>query len=166
MKTSQIATLIAVLILLGGLIAAKSMTKPAPPITTAPPPVTAALPAAPPAATPSSAPTSAPGSADKSVDRPASGQSLPRLIELGSTTCIPCQQMAPILEELKTELQGKVSVEFIDVYRDPTAADKFGIEVIPTQVFLDATGKELFRHTGVFEKADILAKMRELQMIR
>ncbi len=87
---------------------------------------------------------------------------LPKLVDLGSTTCIPCKQMAPILEELKTELAGKIDVEFVNVNTQPALTDKYRIEVIPTQVFLDASGKELFRHEGFYAKAAILAKWTEL----
>jgi thioredoxin 1 len=45
---------------------------------------------------------------------------------------------------------------------DPDTADRFKIGPIPTQVFLDASGKELFRHAGVLGKADIVAKWKEL----
>ncbi|MHB8993962.1 MAG: thioredoxin family protein, partial [Armatimonadota bacterium] len=75
---------------------------------------------------------------------------LPKLLDLGSVTCIPCKQMAPILEELKQELAGKVDVEFADVNKQPALADKYRIEMIPTQVFLSAEGKELFRHVGFY----------------
>ena len=87
---------------------------------------------------------------------------LPRLVELGSTTCVPCKMMKPIIEELTTEYAGKLEVVFVDVHRQSVLADKFGIRVIPTQVFLDASGKELFRHEGFFPKEEILAKWKEL----
>ena len=70
--------------------------------------------------------------------------------------------MAPILEELKKEYAGKLEVEFIDVWKNPDAAKKYGIKLIPTQIFYDAAGKELFRHEGFFGKEDILAKWKEL----
>ena len=73
--------------------------------------------------------------------------------------------MAPIIEALGKELGGKVFVKFYDVNKNPFMADQYKIEIIPTQVFLDAQGKELFRHTGVFERAEILAKLRELKML-
>ncbi|MEZ4650688.1 MAG: thioredoxin family protein [Candidatus Eisenbacteria bacterium] len=87
---------------------------------------------------------------------------LPRLVDLGSDKCIPCKQMAPILEELRTEYQGSFVVEFIDVWKDPKAGEPYGIRVIPTQVFLDADGQERFRHEGFFAKEAILAKWAEL----
>lgn len=88
--------------------------------------------------------------------------SLPRLVDLGAGKCIPCKKMAPILEELKKEYAGRMEVEFIDVWKDPDAGKAYGIEMIPTQIFYDANGKELDRHTGFMGKEDILAKWKEL----
>lgn len=101
------------------------------------------------------------------VEEPAPAESevvenLPRLVDLGADKCIPCKMMAPILEELKTEYTGKLQVDFIDVWKDPAPGQKAGIRVIPTQIFYDASGKELFRHEGFYSKEDILAKWKEL----
>ncbi len=90
------------------------------------------------------------------------GEGLPRLVDLGSVTCIPCKMMAPILEELESDYAGQFDVEFIDVSRNPSAAKKHGIKLIPTQIFLDASGRELFRHQGFFSKEEILSKWKEL----
>ncbi len=87
---------------------------------------------------------------------------LPKLLDLGATKCIPCKMMAPILENLKKEYAGKMKVEFIDVWENEDAGKTYGVEMIPTQIFFDAGGKELFRHTGFFGKEDILAKWKEL----
>jgi len=89
-------------------------------------------------------------------------KALPRLVDLGAGKCIPCKMMAPILEELKKEYAGTFSVEFIDVWKNPDAGKKYGIRIIPTQIFFDAAGKELFRHEGFFSREDILAKWKEL----
>jgi thioredoxin 1 len=87
---------------------------------------------------------------------------LPKLLDLGSNKCIPCKAMAPILDGLKKEYAGKMNVELIDVWQNEDAGKQNGVEMIPTQIFFDATGKELFRHTGFFGKEDILAKWKEL----
>ena len=87
---------------------------------------------------------------------------LPRLVDLGAGKCIPCKMMAPILEELKTEYKGRFEVVIIDVWENPDEAKKYNIRLIPTQIFYDASGKELFRHEGFFSKEDILAKWKEL----
>ena len=86
---------------------------------------------------------------------------LPRLVDLGADKCIPCKMMAPILEELKTTYSGKLQVDFIDVWKNPDEAPKYKISVIPTQIFYDSSGKELFRHEGFFPKEDIIAKWKE-----
>ena len=87
---------------------------------------------------------------------------LPKLVDLGAGKCIPCKMMAPILEQMKKDYAGTLDVEFIDVWKNPDAGKQYQIEVIPTQIFYDATGKELFRHIGFYAKADILAKWKEL----
>ncbi len=86
---------------------------------------------------------------------------LPRMVDLGADKCIPCKMMAPILEELKSEYDGRLIVEFIDVWKNPDEAPKYGIKLIPTQIFFDASGKELFRHEGFISKEDILSKWKE-----
>ena len=92
------------------------------------------------------------------ADRPSSG--IPTLIDLGADRCIPCKKMAPILQELKTEYRGKLEVIFIDVWKDDTAGRKYGIRLIPTQIFYDAKGRELGRHEGFIGKEDILNTFR------
>ena len=87
---------------------------------------------------------------------------LPRLVDLGADKCIPCKMMAPVLKELAKEYEGRMAVEFIDVWKKPDAGKAHKISLIPTQIFFDAGGKELFRHEGFFSKKDILAKWKEL----
>jgi thioredoxin 1 len=93
---------------------------------------------------------------------PAAVARLPRLVDLGAGKCIPCKMMAPILEELKKEYAGRMEVVFIDVWQNPDAGKEYGIEVIPTQIFYDAEGTELFRHVGFYGREDILGKWKEL----
>ena len=90
---------------------------------------------------------------------------LPRLLDLGATKCVPCKMMAPLLEEIKKEYAGKLQVDFIDVWENPAAGDQYGIQSIPTQIFFDASGKELFRHVGFMPKEDILAKWKVLGVV-
>jgi thioredoxin 1 len=81
---------------------------------------------------------------------------LPLLVDLGADRCIPCKKMAPILEELREEYRGVLRIEFIDVWKDPAAGRRYGIRLIPTQIFYDAAGKEIFRHEGFMGREDIL----------
>jgi thioredoxin 1 len=87
---------------------------------------------------------------------------LPRLVDLGADKCVPCKMMAPILEELRAEQAGRFEVVFIDVWKNKEEAEKYGIDLIPTQIFYAADGRELFRHEGFFAKEEILAKWKEL----
>ena len=113
---------------------------------------------------------SAPGPAATVEQRagagPAAGspkaERVPRLLELGSTSCIPCKMMAPILERLKKKYQGKFQVEFIDVRKNPSAGERYGIKMIPTQIFFDASGKEVSRHVGFFPQEEIEKKLAEM----
>ncbi len=96
-------------------------------------------PAAPSAATPTTAPAG-----------------LPTLVEVGSTTCIPCKEMAPILKQLAADYAGSLRVESIDVAKTPELGEAFNVLIIPTQVFLNADGEELFRHEGFMPRKAIL----------
>lgn len=87
---------------------------------------------------------------------------LPRMLDLGADKCIPCKEMAPILVELRKEYDGKAAIDFIDVWKYPAAAEPYGVRVIPTQIFFDREGKEVWRHEGFLPKAEIVAKLKEL----
>jgi len=106
-----------------------------------------------------SAQTELPSASDAAIkDALSSGK--PTVIDLGARHCIPCKKMAPILEALASEYRGRAGVLFIDVNEDQAAALKFNIQMIPTQIFFDARGKEVKRHTGFMEKADILNELK------
>lgn len=107
--------------------------------------------------------TMTPSPRHEAAPDPASqGKPLPRLVDLGAGKCIPCKMMAPILDELKSSYTGQLEVVFIDVWENPEEGKRYGISLIPTQIFYDAQGKELFRHQGFFAKEDILKKWNEL----
>jgi len=89
------------------------------------------------------------------------GKGKPVLLELGSHSCIPCKKMMPILNELSTQ-QSEFTVSFVDVWAVEGKGEEYGIKSIPTQIFFDGEGKELFRHVGFYPKEDILKKWKEL----
>ncbi len=84
-------------------------------------------------------------------------------VELGSTNCIPCRQMQPIMKEIEEEYPTQVKVEFIDVWTTKGKIDgrKYNVRVIPTQVFLDSLGKEYFRHEGFFPKDKLVEALKK-----
>jgi thioredoxin 1 len=92
----------------------------------------------------------------------APGSGLPRLVDLGADKCIPCIAMAPILEGLKKDYAGLFEVEFIDVWKRREEAARYRIQMIPTQIFYDGAGRELYRRSGFIGKDDILATWKRL----
>jgi thioredoxin 1 len=106
------------------------------------------------------------GDATRDVPAPAAvkpvPKALPRLVDLGAGKCQGCKMMSPILEDLKKSYEGRLQVDFVDVRADAEAAKSYGVTVIPTQVFYDPSGKELFRHQGYMSKEDVVAKWKEL----
>jgi thioredoxin 1 len=106
--------------------------------------------------------TATTASPDSGKTAPIATAKLPKLLDLGAGKCIPCKMMKPILDELKRDYADRFTTEFIDVWENRDAGKPYGIEMIPTQIFFDAGGKELFRHTGFYGKEDILGKWKEI----
>ena len=65
---------------------------------------------------------------------------LPIVIDFGADSCIPCKQMAPVLEKLNEELKGEAIILFVDVWKYGELATDFPVQVIPTQILIDAEG--------------------------
>ena len=110
---------------------------------------------------PKDAPSAAVLTASSTDAAPSSqpgARATPKLLCLGAGKCIPCKAMEPIREELRKEYDGRLTVEFHDVWKDPARAEQFGVRMIPTTIFYDADGKELERTEGFIGKADILAR--------
>jgi thioredoxin 1 len=84
------------------------------------------------------------------------------MVDIGAKACIPCKMMIPIIESLSEEYEGRAGIVFIDVWKNPNETEKFGIRVIPTQIFYDKDGKEVMRHEGYFSKEDIIAVLTKL----
>jgi thioredoxin 1 len=100
-----------------------------------------------------------PSATDTEINRAlVSGQ--PSVIDLGARSCIPCKKMAPILESLSKEYRGKANVLFIDVWENKSAGGRFKVQMIPTQIFFDARGKEVKRHMGFLDRPDIIKELK------
>jgi thioredoxin 1 len=84
-------------------------------------------------------------------------------IELGSVRCIPCQQMQSVMKSIETKYGKEVKVDFHDVWTEAGKpwGVKYGIEAIPTQVFLDETGKEYYRHVGFFPEEELVKVLQQ-----
>ena len=84
------------------------------------------------------------------------------LIDLGATECIPCKMMAPVMKKVEADYQGKAAIVFIDVWKNREQAPKYKIRAIPTQVFYDVSGAEVFRHEGFMSEKDIVAQLTKM----
>jgi thioredoxin 1 len=83
------------------------------------------------------------------------------MLELGSVGCISCEQMKPVMARLSDAYKGKMEVIFVDVREDRTTARKFGVFVIPVQVFLNKKGKEFHRHIGFYSYEEIVPMLKK-----
>ncbi len=87
----------------------------------------------------------------------------PVLYEFGAGHCVSCKEMAKIIEELKPALSDKVEFRMIYADKEKPMFQQYKIMLIPTQVFLNAEGKEVDRHVGALTKEQLLAKLKELK---
>jgi thioredoxin 1 len=98
---------------------------------------------------------------DNPVDKArASGRA--SLVDFGSTGCVPCDMMAPVLETLRQKYQGKVNVLFVHIGQAPILANRYSVQTIPVQIFFDKTGKEVFRHVGFFPQGEIEKRLSQM----
>lgn len=88
------------------------------------------------------------------------------MLDLGATSCVPCKMMAPILEKLEKDYRGKAAIVFIDVWKNREPAKRFGIRAIPTQIFFDAHGREVYRHVGFMNEEAIVAQLKKMGVER
>jgi thioredoxin 1 len=84
------------------------------------------------------------------------------MVDLGAKSCVPCKMMAPIMEKLEKDYQGKAAIIFIDVWKDPDQAKRFGIQTIPTQIFYDKQGNEVLRHKGFMSEEAIVTQLKKM----
>jgi thioredoxin 1 len=84
------------------------------------------------------------------------------MIDLGAKKCVPCKMMAPILAKLEKAYKGTADIVFIDVWKNNEPAKRFKIRLIPTQIFFNEQGEEVYRHLGFFDEKSIVAQMTKM----
>lgn len=84
------------------------------------------------------------------------------MVDLGAKTCIPCKMMAPILIKLEKEYKGRAAIIFIDVWEHQDQAKKFRVSAIPTQIFYDKDGREIYRHQGFLDEEAIVTQLAKM----
>jgi thioredoxin 1 len=84
------------------------------------------------------------------------------LIDLGAATCIPCKMMVPVLDKVKKRFAGKAEVVVIDIRYNRDQVQRFQLRAIPTQVFFDREGKEVYRHLGFLDENAIVEQFAKM----
>lgn len=84
------------------------------------------------------------------------------MVDLGAKKCIPCKMMAPILSKLEKAYEGKASIVFIDVWENREQAPRFKIRSIPTQIFFNEKGEEVYRHVGFLDEKSIVDQLTKM----
>ena len=97
---------------------------------------------------------------EKFADLPVKG--MVTMIDLGAKKCIPCKMMAPILVKMEKQYEGKATIVFIDVWKHNEQARRFGIRVIPTQIFFNEDGQEIYRHVGFMDEKAIINQLKKM----
>lgn len=98
---------------------------------------------------------------DNTVDR-TRAKGKPAMIDFGSHGCGPCDMMTPILETLAKTYDGRAAILFVPVNEHQILAARYGVQSIPTQIFFDTNGREVYRHTGFLAQDKIEAKLAEI----
>ena len=93
-------------------------------------------------------------------------QGRPALYEFGAGYCVSCKEMAKIMAELTPQYANQLEVRMIYADKEKDLFQQYKIMLIPTQVYLDASGKEVDRHVGALSKEEVIKKLKELKFIR
>ena len=97
---------------------------------------------------------------------PAPSQGKPALYDFGRGLCIPCKEMEKVLSDIKGEYGDQVEVRLVMLEKNEDLFKQYKIMLVPTQVFLDAEGKEVDRHMGAWSKDEVIKKLKELKFIQ
>ena len=105
-------------------------------------------------------PPAAIADAEKFSDVPVKG--MVTMIDLGADKCVPCKMMAPIMAKLEKVYEGRAAIVFIDVWKHNEQAGRFGIRAIPTQIFYNEKGREVYRHVGFMGEKAIVDQLKKM----
>lgn len=96
----------------------------------------------------------------------APAQNRPAIYEFARKLCPICHQMEEVLKAVQEVYAGQFELRLLFIDDDIKLFRRFNIAIVPTQVFLDASGKEVFRHEGLQSREQLEKKLRELKFVR
>lgn len=91
---------------------------------------------------------------DENFNEEVLASDIPVLVDFYADWCGPCKMLAPVIETLATELEGKVKIGKLNVDNAPETAGKYGIMSIPTLLYIK-NGEIVNKTVGVISKAEI-----------
>lgn len=89
----------------------------------------------------------------------------PTMLEFGSNSCRSCKEMGKILYEVK-EKNPNSNIFYLNVKKNKEAVMKYKIRMIPTQIFLDKEQNVIGSHVGGIPKDELLAGLKEMEIIK
>jgi len=101
----------------------------------------------------------APSSPGVGLVQNATSSGLPTVAEFGAETCDSCREMKVVLDSVARQTQGRAHVLVIDITKDWSSAQFFRIQMMPTQIFFDPNGREVWRHMGKLSEAEVIARL-------
>jgi len=84
------------------------------------------------------------------------------MVDFGAPYCAPCKAMAPFLEKLEKEYKDRAAIVVLDVGKAPDVCERYNITELPTQIFYDKQGKEVFRHKGFMKEENIVKQLKKM----
>lgn len=98
---------------------------------------------------------------EETFDKTVTDAKIPMLVDFWAPWCAPCQAIAPILDELAAEYEGKIVISRLNVDEAPKVATKYGISSIPTML-LFKEGKPVSQIVGFRPKAEMKKALDEI----
>jgi len=95
-------------------------------------------------------------------DREIPAKGMVTMVDVGSTTCIPCKMMEPVMKNLRHDYTKRAAIIFVNINKDYSAGRTFKIQAIPTQIFYNQKGVEKWRHVGFLNQELCAKKIDEL----